>query len=658
MEKSKNSIPLHKIESTLENTEDSIVIIEPFPTLLQGRRILYVNQAFTAITGYTAPEALNNTLRMLRGPNTNEQELTKIRASLEHCSPVKSRFINYKKDGSEVWIDSSFVPYVDEEGKLVYWISVQTDITDQVIAEEKLKKNNEIQQVLNEILRISLDPLSQKEQLKRILDTILSIPWLSLQNKGCIYLTEDDSDILVMKVQSNLSVYLLNQCKRVPFGRCLCGKAAIQREIVYKEAIDEFHEFTYEDMTPHGHYCVPIKSGDKVWGVLTLYIKAGHSRDSDEVEFLSAVANTLAGILERKQVEEALKKNEEQFRSVVETANDAIISFDSKGSIIFWNTAAEEIFGYSLGEIKGRSVSLLIPDIFHSDRFGKKSSSPKIENHGNVGKTMEYRGYRKGASGIPIELSLSAWGKSDDLHFTAVIRDISERKETEQKLIHSEKMASIGRLAAGIAHEINNPMSNASLSVQRLLRGIERDRQDIKTTKRVLESVKLDIDRASNIARELLFFSYPGETEYIDLSMNEIIQKSIALVRRKEMDFLDMDLSDVSNIMGDPLKLQQLMINILSNACEAVTAGGRINISSFNEGNFVVVTVSDTGKGIDKENLPKVFDPFFTTKDVGDGIGLGLSICYGIIKQHNGNIKIDSIIGEGTTLTIKLPSFL
>jgi len=171
------------------------------------------------------------------------------------------------------------------------------------LAEEKIARDYQIQNAIISILRIALRPISLDEQLKQILDLILSIPWLSLQSKGCIYLVEDDPEMLVMKAQHSLSEALLATCRKVPFGRCLCGKAASTGMMIFTDHIDDLHETRYEGMLSHGHYNVPILSNGRVIGVINLYVKEGHKRDQGEEEFLLSAAHTLAGIIERKHIE-------------------------------------------------------------------------------------------------------------------------------------------------------------------------------------------------------------------------------------------------------------------------------------------------------------------------------------------------------------------
>lgn len=239
------------------------------------------------------------------------------------------------------------------------------------------------------------------------------------------------------------------------------------------------------------------------------------------------------------------------------------------------------------------------------------------------------------------------------------IIDIEARKKIEQQtrlLVQAEKLSSLGQLAAGIAHEINNPLTNASLTIQTLKSRLKKGNEQDGTIEK-LDAVEKNIDRASAIAQELLQFSRQRETEFVPLDINEVIRSSLTLLEYKLKNVeLHSNLAPVQKIIGDRGKLEQTFINLFSNSLEAMPSGGKIFISSSPKDDWVEIRVSDTGMGISGKDQSRVFEPFFTTKEIGCGTGLGLSICYGIIKQHHGHIDLSSISGKGTTVTIKIPA--
>jgi PAS domain S-box-containing protein len=219
----------------------------------------------------------------------------------------------YIQDGQDVWVHTIKTPVKDENGNVIGILGIFWDITERKRVEEEIQRNYHIQTVLNKLLHISLENISLEEMLERSIDSIVSIRWLALESKGAILLVEDDPEVLVMKAQRGLAQPLQTMCAHVPFGRCICGRAALSGMIEFVGHVDERHENQYEGISSHGHYCVPIiSSNKKVLGVVNLYLKEGHRRDQREEEFLIAVANVLAGIIERKRAEDALREAKEK----------------------------------------------------------------------------------------------------------------------------------------------------------------------------------------------------------------------------------------------------------------------------------------------------------------------------------------------------------
>ncbi|MFH0877063.1 MAG: ATP-binding protein [Candidatus Omnitrophota bacterium] len=190
-------------------------------------------------------------------------------------------------------------------------------------SDQLLKRNFEIQNVINALLRLSLENISLDVFLQRALEMFIRIPWLFFESKGVIFLVENDPNLLVMKAQSGLSESILMMCANVPFEKCLCGLAASTRRIQFKKCLDEQHEIRYEGILDHGHYCVPIAAGETLLGVMTLYLKPEHQRDERDEAFLLAFTNALAGVIQRKRVEEELKT---AFAELKETQGELIQS--------------------------------------------------------------------------------------------------------------------------------------------------------------------------------------------------------------------------------------------------------------------------------------------------------------------------------------------
>jgi len=232
---------------------------------------------------------------------------------------------------------------------------------------------------------------------------------------------------------------------------------------------------------------------------------------------------------------------------------------------------------------------------------------------------------------------------------------LEQRRIINEQLLRfaqSEKLTSMGILAAGIAHEINNPLTNASLNLEMLKDIVGGEKQ----VNRRLDSIDRNIGRASTIAKELLHFSRDKDTSFEPVKLNDVILSSVSLIKNQKLSsIIKLKLAETSDIMGIPYKLEEVFINLLMNSIDACKAEDSIDIESYQQSNHVIVSITDTGHGIHPDVIMQVFDPFFTTKDVGKGTGLGLSVCYNIIKQHRGDISLFSSEDGGAVITVKLP---
>jgi signal transduction histidine kinase len=232
---------------------------------------------------------------------------------------------------------------------------------------------------------------------------------------------------------------------------------------------------------------------------------------------------------------------------------------------------------------------------------------------------------------------------------------LEQRELVNEKLLRfsqSEKLASMGILAAGIAHEINNPLTNVALNAEMLKDLVGDDAGILKK----INAIERNTDRATRIAGELLHFSREKETDLLPTDINHILTSTKNLLKNEQLSvIIQLKLQNVPEIMGIPWKLEEVFINLLMNSIDACTKEDSIVIETMHDDGHVVVKITDSGHGILPKNIPKVFDPFFTTKEVGKGTGLGLSVCYNIIKQHGGKISFASKVKKGTIATVSFP---
>ncbi len=336
---------------------------------------------------------------------------------------------------------------------------------------------------------------------------------------------------------------------------------------------------------------------------------------------------------------------------------------DPQGRIIYVNPAFEKASGYSKEELIGKN-----PNVFGSGKHSRDFWR-QMWTTINAGKVWVGEVENRRRNGDPffthILISPIIDGKGTIVGYFAVHRDITEQRNLQAQLIHAQKMESIGLLAAGIAHEVGNPLTSISSLVQVIQRTTHDD-----FTQEKLELIKSQITRISRTIRDLVDFSRRSSYEVQLTDLNKNIREAIEIVRvgkkSREIAFHVELGEDLPHLPLVPDQVEQVFINILINAVDAIyeslhasdrPAGkkGEITVRSSLADDEVVITISDNGTGIPVDSMPKIFEPFYTTKRVGEGTGLGLWVSYGIIKSFHGNIQVSSVEGEGTTFTIMLP---
>ncbi|NLT49671.1 MAG: PAS domain S-box protein [Ignavibacteria bacterium] len=357
---------------------------------------------------------------------------------------------------------------------------------------------------------------------------------------------------------------------------------------------------------------------------------------------------------DRDRLAAKLDTNQRYLSNILDQSDSAILFIDKDEKIIAWSTGAENIFGYTEEEVIGHSSSLLIPD---APEYAEELKIIK-ENVAKYGYYRVKETERKTKSGelIPVQLNVTPLPghKGEYTGRSIIIKDSRHIKELQQQVNQSEKLAVIGQLAAGIAHEIGNPLTAISSVVQLM----QRKSGDPQLNEQ-LAQVKENIDRISKIVRELVDFSRPPGYEKMIIQITDVIKTALGIVkydkRVKKVEFktsFDQDMPLIS-IVSD--QLLQVFVNILFNALDATEGNGEISVKTWHDENYAMVEITDTGCGIDPAIIDKIFDPFFTTKEVGKGTGLGLSVSYGIIKKFNGDIIVKSAPGKGSSFTIKIP---
>jgi PAS domain S-box-containing protein len=369
---------------------------------------------------------------------------------------------------------------------------------------------------------------------------------------------------------------------------------------------------------------------------------------------------------EARLKEAALRRSENTARAVLESASEGIILIDATGRITLVNTAAERMFGYPRRELLGEPLEILLPERVrrgHVEHRTEYFAEPRVRPMG-IG--LDLSGRRKDGAEFPVEISLSHVESADGGVAIAFITDITERKRIEGQLQHqrevlyqNEKLTALGTMAAGIAHEMNNPLGIITTRIEVMLLDAEQQhlppqvREDLQVLHRASQ-------RVARIAGSLRSFARHTPGDRVPLDLNAIVEESLQLMRKplaadnvQIVASLDRALAP---ILGDATTLHQVLMNLLTNAREAMPEGGqaRIETAPAERSGWIRLLVADTGSGIPAEEVSKIFDPFFTTKRTGTG--LGLSVTYGIIQEHGGTVDVQSRPGAGTTFILSFPT--
>jgi PAS domain S-box-containing protein len=390
----------------------------------------------------------------------------------------------------------------------------------------------------------------------------------------------------------------------------------------------------------------------------------GDFLSSEDVELLESLASYIGIALQNASLYARLEEKIGEFErlkefneNIVESINVGILAIDLDDRIESWNAQMEAMYALSRAEALGQALQDVFPPEFIEALEGFRNEQGV---HHLYKFRLTTRAGEQRTANIAVAPLLSR-------HFVSVGRiilvdDITERVSLEAQLTQADKLSSIGLLAAGVAHEINTPLAVISSYAQMLSKQLKGDARLTP----VLDKITQQSFRAAEIANGLLNFSRTSTTEFRNTDLNQVIRDTLSLLEHQFKTaeiFVDLDLAgDLPLIHGNPGKLQQVFLNLLLNAKEAMPGGGRLRVATLaNDGeNYIGALVSDSGSGIAAEHLKRIYDPFFTTKTLpkpGDrrGTGLGLSVSYGIIQEHAGKIHVESAIGAGTTFRLEFP---
>lgn len=382
----------------------------------------------------------------------------------------------------------------------------------------------------------------------------------------------------------------------------------------------------------------------------------------------SVIQEIVRDVTVRKSMERELRKTKDYLENVIDNAVEAIGVVNMEGRFVVWNKRAAEIFGYSAAEVTSKHYSSIYADPAAMERLVAELREKSVV------RGVEMPMQRKDGQVVPMELSLNMLRDPDGnkIGSLCMAKDLREKKMIEEKLLHAAKMEAVGTLAGGIAHDFNNLLQ----AVQGYAELMLFDKKEADPGYQELLQISRAARRGGELSRQLLTFSRKMSSQLRPMCLNRQIEETQGLLRQSipKMIAIDLELQDdLHTVNADPTQIEQILINFTLNARDAMVDGGRIVIQTKNvgldeqfcktrpemkPGDYVVLSVADSGVGMDRETLQHIFDPFFSTKEVGRGTGLGLSLVYGMVKNHGGYIECSSEPGSGARFDIYLPAMV
>jgi len=406
------------------------------------------------------------------------------------------------------------------------------------------------------------------------------------------------------------------------------------------------------------NYFIPCRIREHTVAVLGLGKTVdGDFLSSDDVELVQTIAGYVAIALDNSQLYTSLEQKALQVarlkdfsENIVESLNVGVLAVDLDGVVEAWNSRMEQVFGVSRGDAVGQPLATLLPAELIQE-IAVRGDEEQVSG------IYKHRLNREGRAQI-VNVSITALVGKDGERIGKLLLfdDVTQRERMEEEMSQTEKLTSLGLLAAGVAHEVNTPLAVISNYIQMLAKQMpEGDPRQV-----IIEKIVKQTFRASEIVNNLLNFSRTGPSELADVDVNRVVEETLSLVshplKTSKIQVVKQLSDGLPAVRGSENKLQQVFLNLFLNARDAMPSGGMLEVRTLAHNGSVEIEVVDTGNGIASEHIHRIFDPFFTTKQSGRGTGLGLSVSYGIIKEHAGKVDVRSTPGRGTSFHVEFPA--
>ncbi|MBA4063668.1 MAG: hypothetical protein C0501_08140 [Isosphaera sp.] len=615
--------PLRLLESAVVHARDALVILEPHPRPGRGRAVVYANEAFCRLTGYSRDEVLGRSLHFLRGPESDPQTLDAIRAALDEQRSLRVELRNYRKDGTEFWVDLNLVPIPDPAGGPSYWAIIQRDVTDRKAAEAAVRSAN---QLLRSIIDAFPGIINAKDAAGRYL----------VMNRFQADLLGVPPEEAVGKTPADFLGPGYAEAAEARDREVLAAGRAVQFEEVYPPG-------------PGGRPLVTTKA------------PLGPETGAAGVVCVSSDVSAL------KAAQDALRRSEALFRGIFEGTSAGVTLTDPSGRFVACNPAFAALVGRSIDEV----LTLTPADLTHPDDWAVQEPLYDEARAGIRDRHRIHKRYfRPDGSVVWVELSYAAVrGPGGEYEYgLGVSVDVTDRKRLEEHLLQSHKLEAVGQMAGGVAHDFNNILT-AILGKLALI-----DLPAGDPNRPHLAAVEQAAARAADLTGKLLGYARKNQLVSAPVHPGDAFAEAVGLIGHALGPRVRVDVrvaDDCGPVRADPTLLSQVLLNLCLNARDAMPDGGTLTLAAdavevteeeaaglpgeARAGRFVRLRVADTGCGMTDEVRARIFEPFFTTKGVGKGTGLGLPMAHGIVKQHRGWVTCESAPGAGTRLDLYLP---
>ncbi len=530
-------------------------------------------------------------------------------------------------------------------------IHLVEDVTDRKRAEQEIEQQRWSQVVVAEILQATIDYKDLGTMLSHVLCLLASVPWLDSLPQGAIYLAPPARGAgLELRASLGLDTSFATEHAVIERDQCLCGQPGCRLDAA-----------SLEQLCPHGVYRMPIRVQGGLGGLLMLWAQPSRQASDGQTALLESASALLAGALERRKEQDARTL----LAAAMEQSAEALLIADHDGRISYANARSEEMLATTRAQLVGQQA-------WEVELGLEEESRARLEEVVARGERWAGPAVLRQRDGSIRYYHLSAAPVQQDgkLVFVLSLRDLTEQHELERQLRHVQKMDALGRLAGGVAHDFNN-LLQVVMGAARLLReDLPPDHQGQED----LAEVEKVARRGAALTRQLLAFSRRERPERRPLDLDAVVEDMDSMLRRSlgggqiEMQVEPGTRGGV--LLGDWGQLEQVLLNLVINARDAMPKGGRLSVRTGREnlaearafaglvlspGPYLTLTVEDTGVGIPPEILEKIFEPFFTTKPAGQGTGLGLATVYGIVQQWGGAIEVHSMLGQGSLFCVYLP---